>query len=423
MPPRTAPRKRSVPAASKILAVSKEEQQQRQAGKQEPSTWTATDATMTTSKKKPRRSPSAAAAAGSGGGQKPSPPPQYVGDSSSSEEDEGASKKKKSVVSLGNVVPFERKTKRDAIDVNAPPAAAANGVAGAPSAGSTPRVSVENFPSQTLVQGKPGPCAMEGGIDDDEEDEGDAFADRSGGGAAADADADADATGNDAKAAASAAAAAPQDWVASGGATGNFAPCPLGRATLLFDLNGVLLVNPRDPASGRRVPRLRPGVENLARLCGKFRLGVYSSATLQTVRRATSAVVFGMMSGSSSTTNNQQQQQQQQVFELMLCRQHCRPAPKVRKFDLSRPRWRPFTPCLCAILVAFDALRPDAFLFPDAFVTCAIDARERPGCSKSPENRLKSSLPTRVFGLFTTFHALFVLFAACNRCAALRGVI
>ena len=304
--------------------MSKEEQQ-RQGGKEEPSTLTA--AVPTTSKKKPRRSPSAAAAAAA---REPSPPPQYVGDSSSEEED---ASKRASVVSLGNVVPFERKStkqqqqhRRDAndADVDATPASA-NGAADAPPAGITPRLSVDDSHVRTLAQGKPGLCAMEGGIDEnDEDDEADAFGDRSGGGAAANAG-NADANASSARDTTSA-AAAPQGWVASGGTTGNFAPCPLGRVTLLFDLNGVLLVNPRDPASGRRVPRLRPGVENLARLRGKFRLGVYSSATLQTVRRATSAVVFGMMSGSSNNDDNQLQ-----VFELMLCRQHCRPAPKVRR--------------------------------------------------------------------------------------------
>lgn len=317
--------------------MSKEEQQQRQGGKEEPSTLTAAAVpTTTTSKKKPRRSPSAAAAA-----REPSPPPQYVGDSSS-EEDDDASKKKASVVSLGNVVPFERRStkqqhRRDAnddADVGAT-AVSANGAADAPPAGTTPHLGVEDSHVQALAQGKAGPCAMEGGIDD-EDDEADAFDDRSGGGGAAAAvNATANANANASSARATTASAAPQGWVASGGTTGNFAPCPLGRVTLLFDLNGVLLVNPRDPATGRRVPRLRPGVENLARLCGKFRLGVYSSATLQTVRRATSAVVFGMMASGSSNgddnNNNHQQQQQQQVFELMLCRQHCRPAPKVRR--------------------------------------------------------------------------------------------
>lgn len=297
-----------------------------------------------TSKKKARRSPSAAAAAAAA--RKASPPPQIVGYSSSSEEDEAS--RKKSVVSLGNVFPFERKRqqcRRDAIDADADAdvkavgaadatPAAANGAADAPPSGSTPRFSVENPYVQILVQGKPGPCAMEGGIDDDVEEDG--FDDRSDGGAAAATAATANATSSSP----AAAVAAPQGWVASGGATGDFAHCPLGRTTLLFDLNGVLLVNPRDPVTGRRVPQLRPGVENLARLCGKFRLGVYSSATLQTVRRATSAVVLGMMNSSNSNSNLQQQQ----VFELMLCRQHCRPAPKVRKnshfleIDVPRPR-------------------------------------------------------------------------------------
>ena len=329
--------------------MSKEEQQ-RQGGKEEPSTLTAAATTATTAKKKPRLSPSAAAAAAAA--RKPSPPPQYVGDSSS--EDEDASKKA-SVVSLGNVVPFERKStkqqqqhRRDAndADVDATPASA-NGAADAPPAGSTPRRRVDYSHAQMSAEGKAGPCAMEGGIDDDFEEGADALDDRSGGGAAANADASASASARAATTSAAAAAAAPQEWVASGGTTGDFAPCPLGRVTLLFDLNGVLLVNPRDPATGRRVPRLRPGIENLARLCGKFRLGVYSSATLQTVRRATSAVVFGMMggSGSGSRSKNEHEllQQQQQIFELMLCRQHCRPAPKVRKEEKKSafcgPRW------------------------------------------------------------------------------------
>jgi len=286
--------------------------------------------TTTSNKKKAKRSPSASAPAPVA--RKPSsPPPQYVGDSSSSD-DEDESTKKKSVVSLGNVVPFERKKQRrqktDAIDAAADDgdadASPTDGVTDAPPPRSTPRVSLENIRLQAVAQGKPGPCAMEGGIDEDDDVaevdvEADDLDERSGGGAAAAA---ANATAN------ATTSATPRDWVASGGATGDFAPCPLGRTTLLFDLNGVLLVNPRDPATGRREPRLRPGVEHLARLCGRFRLGVYSSATLQTVRRATSAVVFGMMAGNGGS----QQQQQQQVFELMLCRQHCRPAPQVMEF-------------------------------------------------------------------------------------------
>lgn len=370
MPPRSASRKRPAPTESKSASASKEEEQRGGKGKQqEPSTLT-----TTSNKKKAKRSPSASAPAPVA--RKPSsPPPQYVGDSSSSD-DEDESTKKKSVVSLGNVVPFERKKQRrqktDAIDAAADDgdadASPTDGVTDAPPPRSTPRVSLENILLQAVAQGKPGPCAMEGGIDEDDDVaevdvEADDLDERSGGGAAAAA---ANATAN------ATTSATPRDWVASGGATGDFAPCPLGRTTLLFDLNGVLLVNPRDPATGRREPRLRPGVEHLARLCGRFRLGVYSSATLQTVRRATSAVVFGMMAGNGGS----QQQQQQQVFELMLCRQHCRPAPQVREFVF----FYRCTPSLCAILVALDAL------LLELFFTREIKARKRPASSKKPKN-------------------------------------
>ena len=142
-------------------------------------------------------------------------------------------------------------------------------------------------------------------------------------------------------------------WVASGGATGTFPPDP--RVTLLFDLNGVLLVNPRN-AAGVRVARLRPHAgEALARLAGHFRLGVYSSATTPTVLKALASVAAavgragsaaGAGAGPASTSSGEGAggASGSKLFELILCRKYCRPAPTVseeggggwRGGDLSR---------------------------------------------------------------------------------------
>jgi hypothetical protein len=151
------------------------------------------------------------------------------------------------------------------------------------------------------------------------------------------------------------AGAPPSQWVASGGATGAFPPDP--RVTLLFDLNGVLLVNPRAPGGGPRVPVLRPHAgPALARLAAAFRLGVYSSATTPTVNKAlapvTAAVRLALLQqgdgagrdagdggGGAPDLGVHHQPGQHpaaakpppRIFELVLCRKYCRPAPAVRE--------------------------------------------------------------------------------------------
>lgn len=130
-------------------------------------------------------------------------------------------------------------------------------------------------------------------------------------------------------------------WVASGGATGAFPPDP--RVTLLFDLNGVLLVNPRS-AAGARVPALRPHTgPALARLAGAFRLGVYSSATAPTVMKALAPVAAavrewngggaggGAGGGGGGGGSAATAAAAPKLFELVLCRKFCRPAPEVRE--------------------------------------------------------------------------------------------
>ena len=113
----------------------------------------------------------------------------------------------------------------------------------------------------------------------------------------------------------------PPDWVASGGATGGFEPDAAGRPTLLFDLNGVLLVNPRAPRGGKRTPVMRPGIEEIGRLASVFRLGAYSSATAATVKKALAAVDAAVRAGVPDPESLPDP-----LFELVLCRAHCRPA-------------------------------------------------------------------------------------------------
>jgi len=143
-------------------------------------------------------------------------------------------------------------------------------------------------------------------------------------------------------------------WVASGGITGTFPPDP--RVTLLFDLNGVLLVNPRS-ASGARVACLRPHTgEALSRLAAHFRLGVFSSATTPTVMKALASVAAavgsnaadaaaaapvpaggGVAVGAAATPPK--------LFELVLCRKYCRPAPTVSDCGGWAEMWREGVRC------------------------------------------------------------------------------
>ena len=63
------------------------------------------------------------------------------------------------------------------------------------------------------------------------------------------------------------------------------------RPIILFDLNGVLVDEAKRDKGGKRTGiRVRPGLEALLGLLGRFNLGIFSSATAATVGKAVKAI-------------------------------------------------------------------------------------------------------------------------------------
>ena len=186
-----------------------------------------------------------------------------------------------------------------------------------------------------------------------------------------------------------------------------------GRVLLLFDINGVLMEHRFDGRSHHH--DLRPGVHHLLRLRGRFRLGVYSSATRGTVQRALTKLHGNLANAAAQAEARvlreaeaprepgqpepaaaqeqhqqqaaeareeerqegaqhgeaQQVQQAQQaaaaalalpqpLFEVVLCREHCRPADP--ESIAARPDGRPW-----------DTVKPLGAYFADLSRVALID--------------------------------------------------
>eukprot|EP00887_Chlorella_sp_A99_P004854 scaffold4.g4854.t1 len=102
------------------------------------------------------------------------------------------------------------------------------------------------------------------------------------------------------------------------------------RPLLLFDLNGVLMHHRFNGTSHHH--DLRPGVHHLLRLCRHYRLGVFSSATRRTVLAALQKLHGNLEQAlrqfPAKLRHEVPESMPEQLFEVVLCREHCRPAAK-----------------------------------------------------------------------------------------------
>eukprot|EP00873_Tetraselmis_striata_P016039 jgi/Tetstr1/436303/TSEL_025143.t2 len=89
---------------------------------------------------------------------------------------------------------------------------------------------------------------------------------------------------------------------------------PDARITVLFDLNGVLVKRKGSKSGGGKGRLLRAGLHHIGALAKDFRLGVYTSATLPTMH--------------ASVGHIEQVLRAPGMFEVLMCRNQCVPAPQ-----------------------------------------------------------------------------------------------